>query len=120
MQNAKWLLFYLFFSLFMLCFMPLQAQSKSHFRVLENGIEVQNTICHAAMADLDMDFYRYTDVRRQIGVDGTNFIIELFSGQELWASYQKQISPNNRPVAQDAYPNLHFILTGNRLKIQTQ
>ena len=104
----------------LLFFTSAQAQSKSHFRVLENGIEVQNTPCHAAMADLDVDFYRYTDVRRQIGVDGTNFIIELFSGQELWANYQKQISPNNRPVAQDAYPNLHFILTGNRLKIQTQ
>lgn len=99
------------------CLGNIQAQSKTHFRVLENGIEVQNTICHTAAAALNMDLFRYTDIRRQIPVDGTSYTIELYSGQELWTAYQKRISPLNRPVAQDAYPNLHLVMSGNQIKI---
>ncbi len=108
------------FSLFLIAGLSAQAQTKTHFRVLENGVEVQNTVCHTAITELNLDLYRYTDVRRQIAIDGTAYVIELYSGQELWNTYQKQISPNNRPMAQDAHPHLQVVLSGNRLKIQTQ
>lgn len=96
----------------------LQAQSKSHFRVLENGLEVQNTPYHLAVAEMDMDVYRYIDIRRQMQIQGTNYVIELFSGDELWATHQKRVSPNNKASQTDSYPNTSFVFyaVGNRLK----
>lgn len=107
----------LFLSLICFCFIRVHAQSKSHFRVLENGIEVQNTFCHSAVEEINLDLYRYTDARRIITIEGSPYTLELFSGQELWVNYQKQINPNNRPLLQEAYPQLRFVASGNRIKV---
>lgn len=109
---------FLILCIFCICSYSLQAQNKSHFRVLENGVEVQNTPYHLAVAEMDMDIYRYVSTRRQMPIQGTNFVIELFSGDELWTMYQKRISPNNKTLQTDSYPHTGFVFypVGNRFK----
>lgn len=107
---TKYLFSFILLSFFFLFNVEAQAQTKSHFRILENGVEVQNALCEQAVASLDMDKFRYIDTRRQIAVQGTNLVVELLSGNELWTIYQKIVSPNNILAAQDAYSHTAFIL----------
>lgn len=99
----------LFICIFCICTYSLQAQTKTHFRILENGVEVQNTPYHLAVAEMNLEAFRYIETRRQMPIDGTNYVIELFSGEELWATYQKRISPFNISAANDVFTHTHFI-----------
>lgn len=101
---------FILLSFFFLFNSAAQAQTKSHFRILENGVEVQHALCEQAVMSLDMDKFRYTDTRRKIPVQGTNLVVELLSGNELWTIYQKMVSPNNILAAQDVYSHTEFIL----------
>ena len=109
--------FCLFFCFLFAISFQANAQTKSHFRVLENGTEVSNPPFLTALQSMDLDYLRYSDARRSIPVENTQWVVELYSGAELQLLYNKLISPLNSPENQAILPNQVFILSpSNDLK----
>jgi gliding motility-associated-like protein len=69
-----------------------QAINKVHYRVINESFE-SSLKYEKALEHTFLDNLRYLDSRRQIQVEGTQISIELFSAEELLASYGKPISP---------------------------
>lgn len=94
------------------------SQSKTHYRILDSGIDISLPAVESQLSDLDLDPYRYVHVRRQLTIQGTNYVIELYSADELWQMYQKILSPNNKEPHTDPYPQAHFEMApSGRIKL---
>ncbi len=65
---------------------------KHHYTILNSDME-SSLICEKALSHTQVDQLRFMNERRQIPVEGTHLIIELFSAQELLIAYGKPISP---------------------------
>lgn len=113
----KMSLYCVVFFLFLMMSFSAQAQGKAHYRILENGNEVTSAPFIPSLETIDLDYLRFTDARRTIPIENTEWIVELFSGNELLSLYNKPISPLNSLQSLAVYPNQVFVISpGNTLK----
>lgn len=77
------------------------AQTKSHFVLKQNGEVIQNQAYFEAVNLVNLDEFRFMTLRRVLPIEGTGFVVELLSAQELLETYQKPISPFTKPNNQD-------------------
>ena len=78
--------------LFGYCGIAQQTAQKEHYRILNSEFDF-TLIYEKALGHTQLDHLRYLNTRRQIPVEGSKLIIELFSAQELLEKYGKPISP---------------------------
>ncbi|MBX7242025.1 MAG: hypothetical protein K1X92_09775 [Bacteroidia bacterium] len=109
--------YFLSFLAFLMISVGCHAQSKAHFRILENGNEVATAPFLESLETINLDYLRFIDERRTIPVENTAWIVELFSANELLTLYNKPVSPMNTPRNEAVFPNQVFVLSpGNTLK----
>jgi gliding motility-associated-like protein len=94
-----------------------QALQKNHYSIINKDFEFTLPY-EKALEHTQLDNLRYLDSRRQVPVEGTKIIIELFSAQELFTSYGKPISPFTakksvveEPIKFKLSANNYFLLT---------
>ncbi len=91
--------------------------NKTHYRIINENFE--STLNYEkALEHTQLDNLRYFNKRRQIPIEGTGIIIELFSAEELLYSYGKPISPLTIKDISNA-PFVKFQLASNKYSLET-
>jgi len=67
---------------------------KEHYRLLNPKGDFSLNY-EKALTRASLDSLRFVEKRRQIPIEGTNMVLELFSAKELLEKYQKPILPIN-------------------------
>ena len=88
-----------------------QSRNKVHYKFINPALE-QTLKYEKALTQMQLDEFRFMNERRQISIEGTSLIVELFSAQELLISYGKAISPLTIKNPINA-PNVSFKLAKN-------
>jgi hypothetical protein len=67
------------------------AKKKEHYRIINNGSDSPLNL-EKLLPGASLDSLRFLNERRQIAVEGTSLVVELFSAQELLNDYKKPVS----------------------------
>ena len=111
MRNISFLMLFFFFA------NDFFAQEKTSYRLINNGT-ADPTLIEKALGSGSFDSIRFVKNNRMIPVVGTQFVVELFSGQYLFDEYGKQISPHNI-MDETKAPKIRFKLNkNNHLEIE--
>jgi len=99
------------------------AQQKQSYTILKDGQPIVSTQCSAALNNIIIDSYRFSDTRRTIKVVNEAgaylYDVILFSGQELKAQYGKQISPLNKLQSAGSQICELVLFSDGALKVKT-
>ena len=85
---------------------------KSHFIIHSNNKPIPHEI-QDAISRAQLDSLRFTNQSRLIPIDGGEFVLELYSGEELLKNYGRQTHPLNKNSETDKRNFLIQVAKGN-------
>lgn len=94
-MKKKFTLSFLFFFFLSTNIIFSQDNRKAHFSILSKGKNIPEEITRA-IESVQWESYRFIDKRRQIPIEGGEFILELYSANELLEKYGRQVDPRNK------------------------
>ena len=104
-----------FLLLISLCFSQTRIL-KTHYRIINETGDFSLDY-EKALAHTPLDHLRYMDARRQIPIEGTHLIVELFSANELLENYGKPVSPQTS-VRNMNHADLKWKLSADKYRLE--
>jgi hypothetical protein len=101
MMNLNRLIFFAAFCLPLVSLSQDDKKPKEHYRIINPNMEFSLNY-EKALYHARLDSLRFKDQRRQLPIEGTTIIVEIFSAQELLDTYKKPISPLTKSYSKNA------------------